>query len=281
MLTDLPPLGIALDVPGGALQVLDQGSGPPVVLLHGANGSMRDWVAGPLGAIAARARTLVFDRPGLGHSTRPEGGEDIFVQARMLAAGAAACGAARPVVVGHSFGGAVALAWALDMPDRIAGLVVLSTPSHPWPGPLESEYRLMADPVTGVVYSWMRRQVATQTMVEAQVRAIFAPDPMPADYLDAGGVGLALDAGRMHRNARDIAALRDTLRAMVPRYPGLRLPVEIIHGQADRIVWPDIHSVPLADAVPGSSLTLLPGTGHMPHHARPDALMAALGRILP
>ena len=55
--------------------------------------------------------------------------------------------------------------------------------------------------------------------------------------------------------------------------------VEIVHGDADTIVPLDIHSEPLARLLPDATLTVLPGIGHMPHHAAPDAVVAAIDRV--
>ena len=63
------------------------------------------------------------------------------------------------------------------------------------------------------------------------------------------------------------------------RYPEITCPVEIVHGEADIIVPPQIHAIPLSNILPDARLTLLPGVGHMPHHARPNDVVAALDRL--
>ena len=60
--------------------------------------------------------------------------------------------------------------------------------------------------------------------------------------------------------------------------PDIKVPVEVLHGTADMLVWSSIHSEPLARAIPDATLTLLPGTGHMPHHAVPDEITDAIHR---
>ena len=62
---------------------------------------------------------------------------------------------------------------------------------------------------------------------------------------------------------------------MVPRYPALAMPVEILHGEADKTVGLEIHSAPLAAQVPHARFTRLPGIGHLLHQvALPDVLQA-------
>jgi pimeloyl-ACP methyl ester carboxylesterase len=75
-----------------------------------------------------------------------------------------------------------------------------------------------------------------------------------------------------------VNVLRDALTEMSADYPRLRLPVEALHGTADRIVGLQVHSARLVSRVPSARLTILEGVGHMPHHARPDETVAAIRR---
>jgi pimeloyl-ACP methyl ester carboxylesterase len=80
-------------------------------------------------------------------------------------------------------------------------------------------------------------------------------------------------------NARQLTALKGYIRDMVPRYPDLAMPVELLHGDADTIVGLDLHSRALATQLPQARLTVLPGIGHMPHHAAQADLVAAVERV--
>ena len=114
------------------IHYLRTGSGPPVVLLHGASGNLRDWTLGALAAIAERHDVIAFDRPGLGFTGRPVAARPAAgAQAALLRDALARLGVERATLVGHSFGGAVALAWALDAPETVAGLLLLGAPSQP------------------------------------------------------------------------------------------------------------------------------------------------------
>ncbi len=83
----------------------------------------------------------------------------------------------------------------------------------------------------------------------------------------------------LRANARQVSALKAHLKDMRPRYGEITVPVEIIHGTADRIVGFDIHSRPLAEQLPNARLTPLPGIGHMPHHVAQDTVIAVLDRL--
>ena len=113
-----PPAGRFVDVDGVRLHYLERGEGPPpVVLLHGNVVTAEDWVlSGVLDRVAERHRVVAFDRPGYGHSDRPQGSAwTAGTQADLLRRAFARLGLERPVVVGHSWGTNAALAlpeWA-------------------------------------------------------------------------------------------------------------------------------------------------------------------------
>jgi pimeloyl-ACP methyl ester carboxylesterase len=65
---------------------------------------------------------------------------------------------------------------------------------------------------------------------------------------------------------------------MSKHYASPPVPIEIVHGEADIVVPPTIHSFPLSRLVPGANLTMLPGVGHMPHHVAPEEVVAAIER---
>ena len=276
-----PPLGRFVEVDGLRIHAVAQGEGPPVVLLHGASGNLRDFTFGVTDRVAAAGfRAIAMDRPGFGYSDRPaEDGEVPAVQAAILRRAAAALGADRPIVVGHSYGGAVAMAWAVDAPDRTRGVISLAGATYPWGGDAGLIYRLGASDLTAGLTRGLARLLVDVSDPEAVIERVFKPDDPPPGYAEYVGVGLALRPKTFQANARDLNALNGILERQAPHYRGLTVPVEAIHGEADRTVWAEVHSVPLVRHVVRGRLTMLPGTGHMPHHADPGALIAALQRL--
>jgi len=123
-----PPRGRFLDLDGVRLHYLERGDGAPIVLLHGNGTMIEDWeISGVLDLAAERHRVIAFDRPGFGYSARPR--RRIWTpaeQAELLSQALKRLGVNRPVVVGHSWGTLVALSLALDHPDEVRGLVLLS-----------------------------------------------------------------------------------------------------------------------------------------------------------
>ena len=127
-----PPEGRILDVGGVQVHAAVMGAGPDLVLIHGSSGNTRDMTFSLAPKLAARYRVIAFDRPGLGYTARlGSGGASIFEQADLLAAAARQLGADRPIVLGHSYGGAVALAWAAYYPEDLSALVAVSSLNTP------------------------------------------------------------------------------------------------------------------------------------------------------
>ena len=133
-----PPQGRFVEVEGGRLHLVELGSpdAPPVVLLHGASGNLGDMRLALGDRLAVRHRVILIDRPGHGWSERPGGSADASParQAKLIHQALQTIGVRRAIVVGHSWSGALATAYALDNPQDVAGLVLLAPVTHPWTG---------------------------------------------------------------------------------------------------------------------------------------------------
>jgi len=274
-----PPQGQFVTVDGARLHILQVGSGPDIVLIHGASGNMRDFTFDLVDRLSDRYRVTVVDRPGLGHSERLDrDGATIFEQADVLVEAVAQLGVTRPLVLGHSYGGAVALAWATRHPDATAGLVLLSAASNPWDTPLSTYYRVLSHPLgqalaVPLLTAWLPDRVVTDTIAQ-----VFEPQPTPEGYAEHLGASLTLQRRALRENALQRAGLLPEIIQMVPDYGRIDMPVEILHGDADNTVWLDIHSRPLARQIAGATLVVMEGVGHAPHQAEPETVVAAIDR---
>jgi len=274
-----PPVGRFLTLDGHRVHAWVRGQGPDLVLIHGSSGNLRDFTFALAGQLADRYRVIVFDRPGLGYSDPVSpGGSSLAEQAAVLAGAAAQLGAERPVVLGHSFGAAVALAWAVHHPDRLSALVTLSGASHPWSSGVGAYYTALS--------SWPGRHgliplmtaYVSDARIDRQIDQVFAPAAPPEGFSDHIGPRLTLRREALRHNALQRRGLITWLQELAPQYGGIDLPVEILHAEHDPIVSHDIHSAALAEAVPGARLTTLAGGSHMPHHTDPAAVIDTIDR---
>jgi pimeloyl-ACP methyl ester carboxylesterase len=258
-----------VEADGVRLRFVERGTGEPaVVLLHGDGSMIEDFAtSGLLELAAGRRRVLAFDRPGYGHSERardrawtPE------AQAAVLAAAFARLGVERPVVLGHSWGTLVALALALDHPGAVSGLVLVSGYYYPVPRPAAALAALPAVPVVGDAMRYTVAPVLGALLSPSLIAESFYPAPVPQRFAAGFPVGLTLRPGHIRASAEDSGFLMPSAAAFERRYGELRLPVAIVAGAEDRIVDPGLHSVRLHREVPGSTLRVPRGEGHMVHH---------------
>lgn len=277
-----PPLGRLLDIGGVELHVLERGRGnPPVVLLHGNGAMVEDFaLSGVMDRAAARHRTIAFDRPGFGHSTRPR--DRVWTpqaQAAVLLEGFARLGIERPVVLGHSWGTLVALALALDHPEAVRGLVLLSGYYFPT---VRADVALFSPPAIPGVGDAIRYTVAPplgRLIAPKVIRRMFEPAPVAPRFAEGFPVEMALRPWQIRAYAEDTAMMIAAAAALHGRYGELRMPVAILAGEGDRIADPRRQAERLHREVPGSSLALVPGEGHMLHHGAPDLVAAAIESV--
>lgn len=264
---------------GGAAPAGGQRAGPAVMLVHGQPGSGADWDDVRL-VLEQRRRVLVVDRPGYGRSRLAPA--SMAENADMLADVALGRAAAPAVVVGHSYGGGVALLMAARRPEAVAGLVLLGSV-----GPRTSVNgfdRLLARPGLGDALSAaglftvgrllprlrpLARHLPARTA--ARVRAGL-PDGRYAAVLSAGGL-------RMWRSfvaeQRSLLAEIDDLERAMSR---VRAPTAVVTGTRDPVVPPSAAATTAA-AIPGSELVMLAGIGHFLARDAPRAVAEVVGRV--
>ena len=272
-----PPRGDFIVHDGVRLHYLERGAGTPVVLLHGNLVHAGDFAAsGIIDRLAQHHRVIAFDRPGFGHSERPR--DRLWTadaQARLLHGALRRLGVDGAVVLGHSWGTEVALALALRAPTELRKLVLVSGYYFPTARIDVAFAAPPALPVLGDVMRYTVSAVFARLTLERTVKAMFAPQPVPAGLLDALGRGLLVRPSQIRATAEDAAFMIPSAAALRKRYAALEVPVTIFAGERDAIVDP-AQAQRLQRELPLGSLSLLPGLGHMLHHAAADEVAAAV-----
>lgn len=280
-----PPEGSFATVNGTRMHFVHMPAGigadlPPIVFLHGASGNLHDAMTIYADRLRGRAELVFVDRPGHGWSSRgpaanalPDG------QARTLAALLDERGIAKAIVVGHSFGGAVAAAFALNHPEKTVGTLFLSPVSHPWPGGISWYYSLTAMPVIGWLFSETLAMPGGLMRLDAGTACVFAPNRPTEGYADRTRLPLLFRPSHFRANAIDVANLFDYVADTAPLYGRIRTPAVIVTGDKDTIVLPSIHSAGLARDLPNAERVLIGNLGHKPDHVVDGLAIAALEKI--
>ncbi|MFT2213201.1 alpha/beta fold hydrolase [Rhizobium giardinii] len=250
---------------------------PTLVFIHGASANLRDQMTAFRSRLEGRADMLFLDRPGFGFSDRggpqnayPDG------QADAIAALMRRRSISKAIIVSHSFGGAIAASFALNHKDMVAGLLFLSPATHPWPGGIEWYYDAAKAPVFGWLFSSLVAPPVGMALIDKATKTVFEPNARPDDYVEQTAAYLALRPRSFRNNAIDVANLLDYVKRMSPRYREIKAPAVIITGDADRVVYPEIHSAQLHEDIAGSTLLRIHNLGHKPDYAATDVAIAAL-----
>jgi len=282
-----PPRGAFVEVPGGRLHYTEmEPAGAPrqtVLLLHGASGNEADMML-PLGdrLVAAGFRVIAMDRPGLGWSDRPDGRADANPtrQAALIRAALDRLSVASVIVVGHSLAGMASCALALDDADIVRGLVLVAPVTHPWPGgDVDAYYNIAATPVLGEIFTQLVALPVGMALLDKGLAGVFAPQPTPDDYVERVGLKRIFRPALFRANAQDVTAAYTAVVKQAPRLASIKAPTAIVTGDEDSIVLTRIHSYGSARDIPGAKLIVLPGVGHSPHWARPDAVVDAIEEV--
>lgn len=277
----LPPSGQFVTVKGLKIHYFVKGTGRDVVLIHGANGTLEDFRATIFNDLAKKYRVIAIDRPGHGYSQRDENHPlDPGEQAEIIHAALQKIGVSRAVIVGFSWGGAITTTYGLKWGDETAALVSIAGATYPWPIPVDTKWYLPTWPLIGRLLTETLVMPVGLVLARPAVTESFAPDPVSPRYFSDSPLALALRPASFRANAEDVRLLKPYLRSISSRYGELTMPVEILHGDGDRVVSLDIHSRPLAAAAPAASLRILEGAGHLLPYSHPDEVIAAIDRAV-
>lgn len=249
------------------------GVGPDVLLVHGATVTLEDMLLALLPALSGQARVTAIDRPGHGLSGTDGWTGTPWRQAAALRATARALGLDRPVVIGHSFGSTVAVAYGLEFPSETTGVVAVSPIALPEPR-LE---HLVFGP-RGLIGARTLNAGLNASIDRALLpllwNAMFLPQAMPQRFADQFPFEIAGRAAQTRAEGQDALGLNIGLGLSLMNYWRCSVPVEVIVGDADKVVLP-AHAITLAALLPGARLTIVPGVGHMLHHFVPELIAKA------
>jgi pimeloyl-ACP methyl ester carboxylesterase len=241
---------------------------PPVLLLHGQPGGAGDW-NWVIERLAGQIEAIALQRPGYDGS--PAGG----VRHSALAALAAmeSRGIERAIVVGHSYGGAIAAWLAAFHPERVAGLVLVSAAANR--ASLVASDRLLAarliGPIASASFLWSS---GLMLQVPALRRRIAWAAQLPPDFMAAEG-RRSLRLSTVSTFVMEQRMLLQEIPLLEPQLKRVRAPTTVIVGTADTLVPPAAGHA-LARQIPGARLHEVPGAGHVLNVQHPDVVAGAI-----
>jgi len=260
----VPASGSFVDVAGNRIHYVDTGEGRPIVFVHGLGGQLHHF-RHPIFPLLTGYRLIALDRPGSGYSVRAAGATArLPEQADIVVKFIEALGLDKPLLVGHSLGGAVALTVALNHPDAVSGVVTLAPLTH-----MEDEIR--AEFRSLYITSKLKRWLVSQTVaVPASLKYapqtldfVFGPQKWPEDYIIGGGGMLGLRPSHIYATSSDIVAIGKDLGEIEKRYGEIGIPSAMMFGAADRVLDYRRHGLPMREKIAGLDFDLAEGQGHM------------------
>ncbi|HET8679172.1 MAG TPA: alpha/beta fold hydrolase [bacterium] len=267
-----------VEVFGSRIRYRVEGSGPPIVLLHGVGASLEYW-NWTTPALRERHTTIAFDYPGFGESEPRESAYSPSGAAETVLAFLDTVGIRAPVLVGSSLGGAIATLAAGTVPERISALVLVAPGGFgPAVNPL---MRLQTIPLFGealVALARLDPGLATRDLFTEQRR-------VHPQVLEIIKTNLARPVHnqtylKVLRIAVGLGGVRQSMLAQVHRAAGrITAPTLILWGSRDRIV-PHEQAEVASRLIRGSRVHTLKGVGHLPYVETPDEFNTALWAFL-
>jgi pimeloyl-ACP methyl ester carboxylesterase len=257
-----------LETPGSALTVL---------LIHGLPGTAADFEK--VTPLLAGDRTIAIDRPGFGYST---GGYVPFErQLTTIHELLAKLHVVRPIVVGHSYGGTIALGYAERYPSEVRALVLVDAAAaglHP--GSFERlqahATQIMELPVLSQIANATFGQLLLTASAEQGDGEAFAPQPVAPAHLRRL-LEINMTRGNLEALAGERLAAGGVVARIDHRLPAIRQPAVVIQGNADHLVKP-IYGRRLAATLPNARLVMVTG-GHMVPYTHPASVAAAVQAV--
>jgi pimeloyl-ACP methyl ester carboxylesterase len=277
----VPPPGKFVEIDGNRIHYVERGEGRPILFIHGLGGSQFHLTWPLFSRLQGGFRLIAIDRPGSGYSTRRRGGPVTPVeQAAFVAKLIDHFGLEKPLVVGHSLGGAIALALALDFPDKVSGLALIAPLTrHEEEIPEGFAALHIRSPLIRRIVAWT---VSTPNAIRYGPQTldfVFGPQQPPDNYAVAGGALSGLRPSHFYATSTDFVAVAEAMKAQETRYGELKLPVGVFFGTADRVVDFERNGAWLKGRIGALDLEVLEGVGHMPHYSEGERAEAFIRRM--
>ncbi len=278
---------LLVEVIGAQIYCRAVGEGDPLIVIHGGPGLTQDYLLPQMDRLAETHRVIFYDQRGCGRSTGKIDADSMQIKTYLedLEAVREAFGYKKVAVLGHSWGGFLAMQYAIAHPEAVDKLILLNTMS-----PSSEEFTLFVKEWTQRMAPYLETLNAIKESKEFAMgdpksceryyqiifrRYCYNPDK--ADLLNLSlSPKAAIDGSKIYALFRENLFTKpfdfhDQLQA-------LSMPTLIIHGDCDPI--PASTAQRLHESIPGSKFILLPSCGHFPYVESPEELFHELRGFL-
>ena len=262
-----------IDVLNQQIRIYQTGGGQAVLLIHGLPGCIEDWEP-IMPELSKRFHVIAYDRPGHGFSSANNLKYNLEHNADIAFAIIHKLGLNNPIIVGHSYGGIIALAMAVRDISTIKAFVSVS-PIISTKGKPDLIFKLLTTPLMGSALRLFIKLFG-HNMVKKGMDVAFDPNQrnMPQDFIDKRCLIISLP-NNIATTSREKMSIFPDLSSITNHYGNIKKPLFIIHGSRDRVV-PVGDVILLHENIPGSKLFLFKETGHMVQYAKPVELIKVI-----
>ena len=268
-----------INIENTRVRYVEAGAGPVVVLIHGNAGSVDDFDFESLGLLCRDYRVIAVDRPGHGKSARPSDADaNLRYQTQLLHETLSRLGVTHPMLVGHSWGGSLALAYAVEYPTELSAIVLLAPAAYSDGGPDQFMRAVLKTPIVGDVSLTMGRVIFGQHQLKKELQKAFYPESVPEEYLRQASASW-LRHKQLRAILEDEYSLDRDLEKVSRHYSEISIPVVIVTGDHDKVVSAKQNAYRLKTSITHSQLIELKNTGHQVPQTHPESIFNAVTLI--
>ena len=266
--------GETIEISSVKIRYVQIGAGQDIFLIHGTPGSIEDWEP-VMGALALEYRVTAYDRPGQGFSSAENIGYNLEHNAHIAFGLINKLNLKNVIVVGHSYGGSVIMALAVNNPHQVKAFITLGGATYP-SGYINPILYIIKIPVLGSRLIAAAARFIGPKMIEKGIIQAFKPNEntIPENYLNIR-LEIWLQTKVLISTAREEMNLTPDLKKIIPAFERISKKFFIIHGDDDALV-PKSCSLKLHKAISNSKLLVLSNTGHQVQYARPNSLIRTI-----
>ena len=267
----IPKFGKTTVLEDAEIHWYETGQGRPIIMLHGLAGNLRNFTYALSERLDQDYRVIAIDRAGCGWSKRskPEIAT-LQEQARIIAQFIDKEQIDKPLIVGHSLGGAIALALALEYENKISGLALIC-PATQTVDKVPDIFRFLN------ISSRLLRFFLAHTFSSLfgiltrkdTFEIAFSPEPVSENFSAKGGGDLALTSKAFIKTSEDLVFALSSAPLLVGREKELDVPTKTLFGEKDEILDVKLHGEKFAE-LSGTQIKVLAGKGHMLPLTQPE-----------